>query len=127
MSVAGKVVEAVKSKAIRHFFLVGGCDGAKAGRNYFTNLATSIPKDCVILTLACGKYRFNKLEFGDIGGIPRHPQRGDHQFFQFRFHLRRSLCSRKQYRQQPPCHDSTPTLTRPGPCFFFVHVMSPFA
>jgi hydroxylamine reductase len=71
MSVAGAVVEAVKSKAIRHFFLVGGCDGAKPGRNYYTSFATSVPRDCVILTLACGKYRFNKLDFGDIGGIPR--------------------------------------------------------
>lgn len=71
MSVADKVIEGVKSGAIRHFFLVGGCDGAKSGRNYYTELAQSIPQDCVILTLACGKYRFNKLEFGDIGGIPR--------------------------------------------------------
>lgn len=71
MSVAGKVIEAVKGGAIKHFFLIGGCDGAKTGRNYYTELATSVPKDCVILTLACGKYRFNKLEFGDIGGIPR--------------------------------------------------------
>jgi hydroxylamine reductase len=70
-SVADKVVEAVKSGAIRHFFLVGGCDGAKSGRNYYTEFATLAPKDTVILTLACGKYRFNKLEFGDIGGIPR--------------------------------------------------------
>ena len=71
MSVAGKVIEAVKSGAIKHFFLIGGCDGAKSGRNYYTELAQAVPKDCVILTLACGKYRFNKLEFGDIGGIPR--------------------------------------------------------
>ncbi|MBI5191108.1 MAG: hydroxylamine reductase [Nitrospirae bacterium] len=71
MGVADKVIEGVKSKAIRHFFLVGGCDGAKPGRNYYTDLAQAIPADCVILTLACGKYRFNKLEFGDIGGIPR--------------------------------------------------------
>ena len=71
MNVAPTVIEAVKSGAIRHFFLVGGCDGAKTGRNYYTEMATSIPDDCVILTLACGKYRFNKLEFGDIGGIPR--------------------------------------------------------
>lgn len=62
---------AVKSGKIRHFFLIGGCDGAKPGRNYYTQLAEQIPADCVILTLACGKYRFNKLEFGDIGGIPR--------------------------------------------------------
>jgi hydroxylamine reductase len=71
MGVAGKVVEAVKSGAIRHFFLIGGCDGAKPGRNYYTELAQAVPDDCVILTLACGKYRFNKLDFGDIGGIPR--------------------------------------------------------
>ena len=71
MSVADKVVEAVKSGAIKRFFLIGGCDGAKPGRNYYTDLARALPKDCVILTLACGKYRFNKLDFGDIGGIPR--------------------------------------------------------
>ena len=71
LGVADKVIEAVKSGAIKHFFLIGGCDGAKSGRNYFTELAESVPKDCVILTLACGKYRFNKLDFGDIGGIPR--------------------------------------------------------
>lgn len=71
MSVAGKVVDAVKSGAIKHFFLIGGCDGAKTGRNYYTDFAMAVPKDSVILTLACGKYRFNKLEFGDIGGIPR--------------------------------------------------------
>lgn len=71
MSVAGKVIEAVKAGKIRHFFLVGGCDGAKPGRNYYTELAQAVPKDCVILTLACGKYRFNMLDFGDIGGIPR--------------------------------------------------------
>jgi len=71
LGVAGTIVEAVKSGAIRHFFLVGGCDGAKPGRNYFTDFAKAVPEDCVILTLACGKYRFNKLPFGDIGGIPR--------------------------------------------------------
>jgi hydroxylamine reductase len=71
MSVAGKVIEAVKGGAIKHFFLIGGCDGAKPGRNYYTDFAQAVPKDCVILTLACGKYRFNKLDFGDIGGIPR--------------------------------------------------------
>lgn len=71
LSVADKVIDAVKGGQIRHFFLVGGCDGAKSGRNYYTDLAVKIPKDCVILTLACGKYRFNKLDFGDIGGIPR--------------------------------------------------------
>ncbi len=71
LSVAPVVIDAVKSGAIRHFFLVGGCDGAKAGRNYYTQLAQQIPDDCVILTLACGKFRFNRLEFGEIGGIPR--------------------------------------------------------
>ena len=71
LGVADKVIDAVKQGKIRHFFLVGGCDGAKAGRNYFTELTQKLPDDCVILTLACGKYRFNKLEFGDIGGIPR--------------------------------------------------------
>jgi len=71
MEAAGAVVKAVKAGKIRHFFLIGGCDGAKAGRNYYTDLAKAVPGDCVILTLACGKYRFNKLEFGEIGGIPR--------------------------------------------------------
>jgi len=71
MSVADKVIDAVKAGKIRRFFLIGGCDGAKSGRNYYTDLAQAVPQDCVILTLACGKYRFNKLPFGDIGGIPR--------------------------------------------------------
>jgi len=71
LGVAPKVIDAVKAGDIRHFFLIGGCDGAKPGRNYYTDLAQAVPNDCVILTLACGKYRFNKLEFGDIGGIPR--------------------------------------------------------
>jgi len=69
--VADKVVEAVEGGDLRHFFLIGGCDGAKPGRNYYTEFAEALPEDCVILTLACGKYRFNKLDFGDIGGIPR--------------------------------------------------------
>jgi hydroxylamine reductase len=71
LGVADKVVDAVKSGAIKHFFLVGGCDGARSGRDYYTEFAQSVPQDCVILTLACGKYRFNKLDFGTIGGIPR--------------------------------------------------------
>ena len=71
LGVADKVIAAVKAGQIKHFFLVGGCDGAKPGRNYYTDFATEAPKDTVILTLACGKFRFNKLEFGDIGGIPR--------------------------------------------------------
>ena len=71
MNVADKVVGAVKEGKIKHFFLIGGCDGAKPGRNYYTEFAEKVPQDCVIMTLACGKYRFNKLPFGDIGGIPR--------------------------------------------------------
>ncbi len=70
-NVAGKVIELVRQGKIRHFFLIGGCDGAKPGRNYYTEFAQKVPKDCVILTLACGKYRFNKLDFGQIDGIPR--------------------------------------------------------
>jgi hydroxylamine reductase len=71
LGVAGQVVEAVKSGAIRHFFLVAGCDGAKPGRNYYTEFVEKVPKDCVVLTLACGKYRFFDQDLGDIGGIPR--------------------------------------------------------
>ena len=71
LGVADKVIEAVKSKAIRHFFLVGGCDGAKPGRNYFTDFVEQTPKDCMVLTLACGKFRFFDKKLGDIGGIPR--------------------------------------------------------
>jgi hydroxylamine reductase len=71
MGVAGAVIEAVKNKAIRHFFLVAGCDGAKPGRNYYTEFVEKVPKDCVVLTLACGKFRFFDQDLGDIGGIPR--------------------------------------------------------
>ncbi|MDO8722987.1 MAG: hydroxylamine reductase, partial [Syntrophales bacterium] len=71
MGVAGQVIDAVKSKAIRHFFLVAGCDGAKPGRNYYTEFVEKVPKDCVVLTLACGKFRFFDKELGNIGGIPR--------------------------------------------------------
>lgn len=71
MSVADKVIEAVKNKAIRHFFLVAGCDGAKPGRNYYTEFVQKVPSDCVVLTLACGKFRFFDQNLGDIGGIPR--------------------------------------------------------
>jgi len=71
MGVAGQVIEAVKSKAIRHFFLVGGCDGAKPGRDYYTQFVEQVPTDCVVLTLACGKFRFFDKDLGDIGGIPR--------------------------------------------------------
>jgi hydroxylamine reductase len=71
MSVAGKVIDLVKAGKIKHFFLIGGCDGVKASRNYYTEFAQKVPKDSVILTLACGKFKFNTLEFGDIEGIPR--------------------------------------------------------
>ena len=71
LGVAGQVIEAVKNKDIRHFFLVAGCDGAKPGRNYYTEIVEKIPKDCVVLTLACGKFRFFDQDLGDIGGIPR--------------------------------------------------------
>lgn len=71
LSVADTVISAVKSGALRHLFLIGGCDGAKPGRNYYTELAVKVPKDCVILTLACGKFRFNTQEFGSLGGLPR--------------------------------------------------------
>ena len=71
LSVADTVIDAVKSGAIRHFFLVGGCDGAKPGRNYYTEFVKQTPADSVILTLACGKYRFNDLDLGTIGGLPR--------------------------------------------------------
>ena len=71
LGVADKVIDAVKAKAIRHFFLVGGCDGAKPGRNYYTEFVEQIPADCMVLTLACGKFRFFDKKLGDIGGIPR--------------------------------------------------------
>jgi len=71
LAAADSVVAAVKSGALRRIFLIGGCDGAKSGRNYYTDFAKTVPLDCVILTLACGKYRFNKLEFGTLGGLPR--------------------------------------------------------
>jgi len=71
LSVSDKVIEAVKTGAIKHFFLVGGCDGAKPGRNYYTEFVKQSPKDTIILTLACGKFRFNDLDIGEIGGLPR--------------------------------------------------------
>lgn len=71
LSVADTVIDAVKAGAIKHFFLVGGCDGAKPGRNYYTDFVKQTPEDTVILTLACGKYRFNDLDLGEIGGLPR--------------------------------------------------------
>lgn len=71
LSAAGQVVEAVKKGEIKHFFLVGGCDGAKPGRNYYTEFVKQTPKDSIILTLACGKYRFNDLDLGTVAGLPR--------------------------------------------------------
>lgn len=71
LSHAGTIVNAVKEGKIRHFFLIGGCDGARPGRSYYTEFAQMVPEDCVILTLACGKYRFNKLDFGTVAGLPR--------------------------------------------------------
>ncbi|MDU1004938.1 MAG: hydroxylamine reductase [Clostridium butyricum] len=71
LSHAETIVNAVKEGKIRHFFLIGGCDGARPGRSYYTEIAQKVPKDCVILTLACGKYRFNKLDFGEVAGLPR--------------------------------------------------------
>lgn len=71
LSVADQVVAAVRSGAIRHFYLVGGCDGARPGRNAYTEFVRNTPQDTVILTLACGKYRFNDLDLGEIGGLPR--------------------------------------------------------
>lgn len=71
LSHAGTIVNAVKSGDLRHFFVIGGCDGARPGRNYYTDFAKMVPEDCIILTLACGKYRFNKLDFGTVAGLPR--------------------------------------------------------
>ena len=71
LSHADTIINAVKDGKVKHFFLIGGCDGAKPGRNYYTEFAEKVPKDCIILTLACGKYRFNKLDFGEVAGLPR--------------------------------------------------------
>ena len=71
LSMADQVIDAVKSGAIRHFFLVAGCDGAKPGRNYYTDFVKQTPADSIVLTLACGKFRFNDLDIGNIGGLPR--------------------------------------------------------
>ena len=71
LSHADKIISLIKEKKIKHIYVIGGCDGARPGRNYYTDFATSVPEDCIILTLACGKYRFNKLDFGTIEGIPR--------------------------------------------------------
>ena len=71
LSLADKIIAAVKNKTIRHFFLIGGCDGARPGRNYYTEFAQKVPADSIILTLACGKFRFNDLDFGTVGEFPR--------------------------------------------------------
>jgi hydroxylamine reductase len=71
LGLADKVVSAVKEGKIKRFFLIGGCEGSKSSRSYYTELAEKVPKDCVILTVGCGKYRFNDIDFGDIDGIPR--------------------------------------------------------
>jgi hydroxylamine reductase len=71
LSHADAIINAVKEGKVKHFFLIGGCDGAKPGRNYYTEFAEKVPNDSIILTLACGKYRFNKLEFGEVAGLPR--------------------------------------------------------
>ena len=71
LSVADTVIEAVKAGAIKHFFLVGGCNGAKPGRSYYTDFVKQTPADSIVLTLACGKNRFNDLDLGTIGGLPR--------------------------------------------------------
>ena len=71
LSLADQVIAAVKSGAIRHIFLVGGCDGARSGRNYYTEFVKQTPEDTLVLTLACGKYRFNDLDLGTVGGLPR--------------------------------------------------------
>jgi hydroxylamine reductase len=71
MGVADTIIDAVKKGDIRHFFLVAGCDGAKPGRNYYTEFVEKVPSDCVVMTLACGKFRFFDKELGDIGGVPR--------------------------------------------------------
>lgn len=71
LGLADKIIAAIESGKIKHFYLIGGCDGARPGRNYYTEFAEKVPQDSIILTLACGKYRFNKLDFGSIDGIPR--------------------------------------------------------
>ena len=71
LGLADKIVDLVKAGKIRHFFLVGGCDGAKVGRDYYREFVEKVPRDCIVLTLACGKFRFNDLDLGDIEGIPR--------------------------------------------------------
>ena len=71
LSIADKIINAVKSEAVKKFYLVGGCEGAKPGRNYYTELVKKSPADSIILTLACGKYRFNDLDLGNIEGLPR--------------------------------------------------------
>ncbi|MEK7269783.1 MAG: hydroxylamine reductase [Planctomycetota bacterium] len=71
LGLAGTILDAVKAGSVRHFFLVGGCDGAKPGRSYYTDFVKAVPKDCIVLTLACGKFRFNDLDLGEVAGLPR--------------------------------------------------------
>jgi hydroxylamine reductase len=71
LGLADKIIGLIKEGKIRHFFVVGGCDGAKSGRNYYTEFVEKLPSDCVVLTLGCGKFRFNYTDFGDIDGVPR--------------------------------------------------------
>ena len=112
LGVADKVIEAVKAGAVKHFFLIGGCDGAKPGRNYYTEFAEQVPKDCVILTLACGKYRFNKLEFGDIGGIPRLLDVGQCNDAYSAIQIALALARRFQLRRERPAAVTDSFLVR---------------
>ena len=102
LGVADKVIEAVKSGAIRHFFLVGGCDGARPGRNYYTEFVKQTPPDTVVLTLACGKYRFNDLDLGTIGGLPASDGRGTVQRRLQRHSDCRCPCRRIRLRRERP-------------------------
>ena len=112
LGVAGTVIDAVKAGKIRHFFLIGGCDGAKPGRNYYTEFAQAVPKDCVILTLACGKYRFNKLDFGDIGGIPRLLDIGQCNDAYSAIQIAVALAEGVQRRRERPAALARPLLVR---------------
>jgi hydroxylamine reductase len=103
MGVADKVVEAVKGKQIRHFFLVAGCDGAKPGRNYYTQFVEQVPADCVVLTLACGKFRFFDRELGAIGGIPRLLDAGQCNDAYSAIQIAVALSSLRRGRQRLPC------------------------
>ena len=112
LGVADQVVDAVKAGRIRHFFLIGGCDGAKSGRNYYTEFAEKAPPDTVILTLACGKYRFNTLDFGDIGGIPRLLDVGQCNDAYSAIRIAQALARRIQGRRQRAAAVADPLLVR---------------